>query len=117
MKKNGKNEELQSRREFFKRAAKGALPILAGAALLSSPILSETANAMSCAGCNNRCMNSCFNTLKSYIYNSVAELRYNSYVFNGYIAGEAPIYLIPYHPDVIKNSNGVLTNGYGFGQE
>ena len=25
MKKNGKNEELQSRREFFKRAAKGAL--------------------------------------------------------------------------------------------
>ncbi len=56
------NEELQSRREFFKRAAKGALPILAGAALLSSPILSETANAMSCAGCNNRCMNSCFNT-------------------------------------------------------
>lgn len=74
--KNGKNEELQSRREFFKRAAKGALPILAGAALLSSPILSETANAMSCAGCNNRCMNSCFNTLKSYIYNSVAELRY-----------------------------------------
>ncbi len=63
MKKNGKNEELQSRREFFKRAAKGALPILAGAALLSSPILSETANAMSCAGCNNRCMNSCFNTL------------------------------------------------------
>lgn len=62
MKKNGKNEELQSRREFFKRAAKGALPILAGAALLSSPILSATANAMSCAGCNNRCMNSCFNT-------------------------------------------------------
>lgn len=42
MKKNGKNEELQSRREFFKRAAKGALPILAGAALLSSPILSES---------------------------------------------------------------------------
>lgn len=80
MKKNGKNEELQSRREFFKRAAKGALPILAGAALLSSPILSETANAMSCAGCNNRCMNSCFNTLKSYIYNSVAELRENTYM-------------------------------------
>ena len=80
MKKNGKNEELQSRREFFKRAAKGALPILAGAALLSSPILSETANAMSCAGCNNRCMNSCFNTLKSYIYNSVAELRVDTCV-------------------------------------
>ena len=85
MKKNGKNEELQSRREFFKRAAKGALPILAGAALLSSPILSETANAMSCAGCNNRCMNSCFNTLKSYIYNSVAELRVYKLTFEGFI--------------------------------
>lgn len=30
MKKNGKNEELQSRREFFKRAAKGALPCYPG---------------------------------------------------------------------------------------
>ena len=62
MEKNEKNEELQSRREFFKRAAKGALPILAGAVLLSSPVVSEAANVMSCAGCNNRCMNSCFNT-------------------------------------------------------
>ena len=78
MKKNGKNEELQSRREFFKRAAKGALPILAGAALLSSPILSETANAMSCAGCNNRCMNSCFNTLKSYILKSATTRLYDT---------------------------------------
>ena len=34
MKKNEKKEELQSRREFFKKAAKGALPIL-GAILLS----------------------------------------------------------------------------------
>lgn len=34
MKKNEKNEELQSRRDFFKKAAKGALPIL-GAILLS----------------------------------------------------------------------------------
>ncbi|MBR0201508.1 MAG: Cys-Xaa-Xaa-Xaa repeat radical SAM target protein [Bacteroidaceae bacterium] len=62
MQKNKKNEELQSRREFFKRAAKGALPIIAGAILASNPAISEAANAMSCAGCNNRCMNSCFNT-------------------------------------------------------
>ena len=99
MKKNGKNEELQSRREFFKRAAKGALPILAGAALLSSPILSETANAMSCAGCNNRCMNSCFNTLKSYIYNSVAELRFTKncrYYFQQQFEPYAPATFIRY---------------------
>ena len=62
MQKNKKNEELQSRREFFKRAAKGALPIIAGALLVSNPAISEAANAMSCSGCNNRCMNSCFNT-------------------------------------------------------
>lgn len=61
MQKNVKNEELQSRREFFKKAAKGALPIIAGAILASNPAISEAA-AMSCAGCNNRCMNSCFNT-------------------------------------------------------
>lgn len=105
MKKNGKNEELQSRREFFKRAAKGALPILAGAALLSSPILSETANAMSCAGCNNRCMNSCFNTLKSYIYNSVAELRNN----RKYVPMNRKIVLFFYSDTRIHRYNRLLS--------
>ncbi len=33
-----KNEKLQSRREFFKKAAKGALPIL-GAIVLANPLL------------------------------------------------------------------------------
>ena len=37
MKKNEKNEELQSRREFFKKAAKGALPILGAIALAGAP--------------------------------------------------------------------------------
>lgn len=37
MKKNEKNEELQSRREFFKKAAKSALPILGLA--IRQPIL------------------------------------------------------------------------------
>lgn len=35
MEKNKNNEELQSRREFFKKAAKSALPIL-GAVVLAS---------------------------------------------------------------------------------
>lgn len=61
MKEIKTNDELQSRREFFKRAAKGALPIIAGAVLASNPIIAEAATS-SCAGCNNRCMNSCFNT-------------------------------------------------------
>ena len=62
MKKNGKNEELQSRREFFKKAAKGALPILGAIVLASTPTLGHAVEASSCAGCNNRCMNTCFNT-------------------------------------------------------
>ena len=40
MKKN-KNEELQSRREFFKKAAKGALPILGAIILASNPVLAK----------------------------------------------------------------------------
>lgn len=114
MKKNGKNEELQSRREFFKRAAKGALPILAGAALLSSPILSETANAMSCAGCNNRCMNSCFNTLKSYIYNSVAELRYTTTYdakAKQYLQEGKKVVLCP-KPNKVKGRKSVFHNHF-----
>ena len=34
------NNEIQSRREFFKKAAKGALPILGAVLLASSPIIS-----------------------------------------------------------------------------
>ena len=40
MKKNGKNEELQSRREFFKKAAKGALPIF-GAIVLGPSLITS----------------------------------------------------------------------------
>lgn len=38
MVKNEKNEELQSRREFFKKAAKGALPILGAVVLASAQV-------------------------------------------------------------------------------
>lgn len=63
MKQNEK-EELQSRRQFFKRAAKGALPILGAIALANMPMLASAseASSTSCSGCNNRCMHSCFNT-------------------------------------------------------
>lgn len=59
-----KKGELQSRREFFKRAAKGALPILGAIALANMPLLASASesSSTSCSGCNNRCMNSCFNT-------------------------------------------------------
>ena len=49
MKKNEKNEELQSRREFFKKAAKGALPILGAIALAGAPgVVKAAEEAMDC---------------------------------------------------------------------
>lgn len=58
MKKNGKNEELQSRREFFKKAAKGALPILGTIVLANAPVIANAAEE-SPMGCNNSCYRGC----------------------------------------------------------
>lgn len=61
MKQNEKNEELQSRREFFKKAAKGALPILGAIALAGAPgIVKAAEEAMDCNySCSYSCSNSC----------------------------------------------------------
>ena len=62
MKKNDKNEELQSRRQFFKKAAKGALPILGAIVLANTPILAKASNAStgcSSDGCSYTCRTSC----------------------------------------------------------
>ena len=63
MKKN-KKEELQSRRQFFKRVAKGTLPILAATVLASTPFLSQASeSAMGCKyGCSGSCSGSCKTT-------------------------------------------------------
>ena len=60
--KKERNEEIQSRREFFKKAAKGALPILGAVILASSPIISKAVEnePMGCSwGCYNGCSGSC----------------------------------------------------------
>ena len=66
MKKN-KNEELQSRREFFKKAAKGALPILGAIILASNPVLANAGEtAMGCKyGCSTGCYTACSVSCKS----------------------------------------------------
>ena len=58
MKKNGKNEELQSRREFFKKAAKGALPILGAIVLANAPAIANAAEKAP-MGCNYGCTAVC----------------------------------------------------------
>lgn len=54
---NKKKDELQNRREFFKKAAKGALPILGAIVLTSAPILSQAASkpVTDCQGCTGLC--------------------------------------------------------------
>ena len=63
MHNNKKNEELQSRREFFKKAAKGALPILSAVVLAGAPSILSAAEGspMSCSydGCSYTCATSC----------------------------------------------------------
>lgn len=52
------NEELQSRREFFKKAAKKALPAIGVIALATSPIAS-LAKEVEPLGCNYNCSGGC----------------------------------------------------------
>lgn len=58
MSNSKKNEELQSRREFFKQAAKAALPVVGAAIMASVPFVkSEAAN--SCSSCGGGCSKGC----------------------------------------------------------
>lgn len=72
MEKKMNNEELQSRREFFKKAAKGALPILGAIALAAAPTIVKAAETPQycnydctsscrggCAGCQGTCRGGC----------------------------------------------------------
>lgn len=58
MAENNKNEELQSRREFFKKAAKGVLPILGAMVLAGSPSIVRAAEH-TLNGCNDGCHGMC----------------------------------------------------------
>ena len=86
---NKESNELQSRREFFKKAAKGALPILGAVILASSPIISKAVESepMGCNyGCTsmckdycmNGCDNGCQNTCNSTCTGSCSGTCYNT---------------------------------------
>lgn len=61
MKEGNKKEEIQSRREFFKNAAKKGLPIVAAIALAGMPVISKAeVEPMGCTGtCYGACVGSC----------------------------------------------------------
>ena len=54
--KSNKNEELQSRRQFFKNAAKAALPVF-GIIVLANTV--GFANATTVSGCGGSCQDYC----------------------------------------------------------
>lgn len=57
------DEELQTRREFFKSASKSVLPILGVVALLTCPSLSKAAEVYGCQyACSGSCFGSCQGT-------------------------------------------------------
>lgn len=64
--KEGK-KEIQSRREFFKKAAKGALPILGAVVLSSIPFVKAEAAK---TGCNYACLAECQGTCLGGCYTS-----------------------------------------------
>ena len=52
---------MQTRREFFKKAAKGVLPVLGAIALANVPLLSHAMEeGKTPNGCNYGCMGSCY---------------------------------------------------------
>ena len=58
------NEELQSRREFFKNAAKAALPVVAAAVLANVPTMKTEASEAGqcnnwCTSCTGSCTGAC----------------------------------------------------------
>lgn len=62
------NKELQSRREFFKSAAKAALPMIAAVALANAPAIVKASGVSpsncgscqySCTSCVGQCLDAC----------------------------------------------------------
>lgn len=58
MDKKERNEEILSRREFFKKAAKATLPIIGAVVLSSNPVVTK---AVESTGCKHTCQTSCYN--------------------------------------------------------
>lgn len=87
---NKKKDELQNRREFFKRAAKGALPILGAIVLANVPNVLKASDTepMGCrnscyhgchASCTGRCANTCNVSCKNHCRdNCGATCKYTS---------------------------------------
>lgn len=64
MEKKMNNEELQSRREFFKKAAKAAIPVVGAVILANAPSIVKASESTSCDytcsySCEGKCVRTC----------------------------------------------------------
>ncbi len=75
--KKKKNEELQSRREFFKKAAKRTLPFL-GAVVFGPAISLTTMTSCGCDGCEATCMDDCDSACTGGCYTSCSGMSTDS---------------------------------------
>ena len=73
--------ELRSRREFFKRAAKGALPILGAIFLANTPVDSIASEAEPTGCSENSCSRMCMDTCRMLCRNVCREGCKNACVF------------------------------------
>jgi CXXX repeat radical SAM target protein len=64
MEEKNKREEIQSRREFFKKAAKAALPVVGAAILSSVPFMNAEAVTGCEFGCTTSCSGGCYGECK-----------------------------------------------------
>lgn len=63
-----KYNEIQSRRDFFKKSVKSILPFIAVAAMITNPVIAKAAEtAMGCSSytCSGSCSGSCSHTCMS----------------------------------------------------
>lgn len=64
MEEKNKKEELQSRRDFFKKAAKAALPIMGAIVLANVPDLSKAMKSEMECDCSGACSGTCIGNCK-----------------------------------------------------
>ncbi len=70
MSNKNSSEELQSRREFFKKAAKAALPVVGAVVLSSLPVQNLGATPTSCDySCSGSCSKGCTGGCEQYCKN------------------------------------------------
>ncbi len=71
MSNKNSSEELQSRREFFKKAAKVALPVVGAIALSQLPLSLNATEMSDCNGnCSGSCRSGCYTTCYNDCYNA-----------------------------------------------